>query len=58
MPPNPFIVIYTINPPQQTWVQHSHTEVVEVSIIKIKFKNTAKKRMCNQYLAEVEKQSM
>ncbi|XP_052089593.1 inositol polyphosphate-4-phosphatase type I A-like isoform X3 [Mytilus californianus] len=29
-PPNPFIVIYTINPPQQqTWVQHSHTEVVE-----------------------------
>jgi hypothetical protein len=43
MPPNPFIVIYTINPPQQTWIQHSHTEVVEVSIIKMKFKNNAKK---------------
>ena len=38
MPPNPFIVIYTINPPQQTWVQHSHTEVAEVSIDKNKIK--------------------
>lgn len=29
--PNPFIVLSTIVPPQQTWIQHSNTEVVEVS---------------------------
>ncbi|KAL3880724.1 hypothetical protein ACJMK2_032942 [Sinanodonta woodiana] len=29
-PPNPFVVIYIIIPPQQqTWLQHSHTEMVE-----------------------------
>ncbi|KAK3579951.1 hypothetical protein CHS0354_033469 [Potamilus streckersoni] len=29
-PPNPFIVIYIIIPPQQqTWLQHNHTEMVE-----------------------------
>lgn len=29
--PNPFIVLSTIVPPQQTWIQHSNTEVVEGS---------------------------
>ncbi|XP_048772482.2 inositol polyphosphate-4-phosphatase type I A-like isoform X2 [Ostrea edulis] len=29
--PNPFIVLSTIVPPQQTWIQHSNTEVVEAS---------------------------
>lgn len=29
-PPNPFVVIYIIIPPQQqTWLQHNHTEMVE-----------------------------
>lgn len=32
-PPNPFIVLSTIVPPQQTWIQHSNTEVVEVSTV-------------------------
>ena len=31
-PPNPFVVVYIIIPPQQqTWLQHNHTEMVEVS---------------------------
>lgn len=33
LPPNPFVVVSTILPPQQTWVQHSHTEIVEVSLL-------------------------
>ncbi|XP_064608601.1 inositol polyphosphate-4-phosphatase type I A-like isoform X2 [Liolophura sinensis] len=32
LPPNPFVVVSTILPPQQTWVQHSHTEIVEKSV--------------------------
>lgn len=29
-PPNPFVVVYIIIPPQQqTWLQHNHTEMVE-----------------------------
>ncbi|KAK3099607.1 hypothetical protein FSP39_006978 [Pinctada imbricata] len=32
-PPNPFIVVNTIIPPQQNWIQHNNTEVVEVRII-------------------------
>ena len=33
-PPNPFVVVYIIIPPQQqTWLQHNHTEMVEVSIL-------------------------
>ncbi|XP_069129846.1 inositol polyphosphate-4-phosphatase type I A-like isoform X1 [Argopecten irradians] len=29
--PNPLVVLYTIIPPQQNWIQHNHTEVVEKS---------------------------
>ncbi|XP_029649468.2 inositol polyphosphate-4-phosphatase type I A isoform X2 [Octopus sinensis] len=30
-PPNPFVMITTITPPQQTWTLNSHTEIIERS---------------------------
>ena len=36
LPPSPFAVVYVIVPPQQqNWLQHNHTEMVEVSESKI-----------------------
>lgn len=29
-PPNPFVMITTLTPPQQAWTLNSHTEIIEV----------------------------